>query len=429
MANHPSTAQRGPKSGWSRCPIALAILLPLLVLPLACNSGRMMTWDDGQEGESPGEDGTSGEDGASGEDGTDGTGADGTSGSDGTFPADDGDVVMFDECAALSEFAHNIYEPADVIIAVDNTPSMFNEIEEVRENLGRFSQMVRDQGLDMRVVLISCRTGECLVHEECDFPPCWHTICIPEPLGAPGACESGSDDTNLPEFLHVDAVMPSLKSLERIIWAYEDYAGALRTNAVRHIVVVSDDNDYWSADQFEAELANLDPSFEGYRFHGIYAFMNKYEACEIDRDAPCCIYAAPDGAGTVYRDLVERTGGVAGDMCLQDFDPVFDELAEAVIESVGLSCEWGIPAPPDGDALDPGLVNVLFIDPEGNPHPIGRVASAADCGDVLHGWYYDDPANPTEVLVCPQTCDWIMDFEGAAMKILFGCESVPEPLM
>jgi len=305
---------------------------------------------------------------------------------------------------------------------------MFNEIQEVRENLGRFSQLVRDQGLDMRVVMISCRTQECLVHEECDSPPCWHTICVPPPLGAAGACESGADDTNLPDYLHVDQVMPSLKSLERIIWAYEEFRGNLRSNAVRHILVVSDDNDYWTPDQFEQELLGLDESNQGYRFHGIFSFMNKYDACEISQDEPCCTYAAPDGAGTVYRELVERTGGVAGDMCLQDFDPIFDELADAVIESVGLSCEWEIPAPPDGMALDPDLVNLMFLDEDGTRYPIGHVDSVADCASVANGWYYDDPEDPSRILVCSQTCDWIVDWEGSAAKILFGCETVEEPV-
>lgn len=376
-----------------------------------------------------------------GEDSTDGTGDDGTStgtgddgstsnGEDGSTTGGDGDdVVMFDECAAVAEFAHNIYQPLDVIIAVDNTPSMYNEIQEVRENLGRFSQMVSDQGFDMRVVMISCRSQECLVHEECDTPPCWHTICIPPPLGVEGGCEEGADDTNLPEFLHLDSMMPSLKSLERIIWAYEEYEGNMRPNAAHHILVVSDDNDYWSADQFEEELFALDGRNRDYTFHGVYAFMNKYEACDISSDEPCCIYAAPDGAGTVYRELVERTGGIAGDMCLQDFDPFFDELAGAVVESVGLSCEWVIPAPPNGGTLDPALVNIQVMDTDGNATRVVHVESAADCGAVEDGWYYDNNAEPTQIFVCEQTCAWLQDFEGAAMKLLFGCETVEESLI
>lgn len=393
-----------------------------------CSSAN--DWGGGGSGSGAGGDGASGDgsgDGASEDGSGGGTGDDGAGGAGDGATGDD-DVVMFDECAAIAETAHPIMEPADVIIAVDNTPSMFNEIAEVRENLGRFSAMVRERGLDMRVVLISCRTEECLVHRECDTPPCWHTICIPPPLGSPDGCATGGDDTNLPDFLHVDQVMPSLKSLERIVWAYESYAGALRTGAARHIVVVSDDNDYWSPDQFESELLRLDPAFEGYVFHGIFSFMNKYEACEISPDEPCCTYAAPDGAGTVYRELVERTGGVAGDMCLQDFDPIFDRLADAVIESVGLSCEWLIPPPPPGETLDPDLMNILFMQPDGTPMRIGRVASAADCALVEHGWYYDDPVSPTRVLLCPQTCDFVQDWEGSAMKILFGCETVEEPL-
>ena len=70
------------------------------------------------------------------------------------------------------------------------------------------------------------------------------------------------------------------------------------------------------------------------------------EACAISTSEPCCTYAAPGGEGVPYRELVQQTGGEMGDLCLQDFDPVFDVLAGAVVESATLSCEWAIPEPP-----------------------------------------------------------------------------------
>ncbi len=126
----------------------------------------------------------------------------------------------------------------------------------------------------------------------------------------------------------------------------------------------------------------------------------------------------------MYKDLVALTGGTSGDMCLQDFDPVFDVFAQAVVESAHMNCEWEIPEPPDGETLDPDLVNVEYISSDNRSTFIGRVFSADDCEEVDHGWYYDDPENPTKVLVCPQTCEWIQGDVGAEMKIHFGCEQI-----
>ena len=68
------------------------------------------------------------------------------------------------------------------------------------------------------------------------------------------------------------------------------------------------------------------------------------------------------------------------------------------------------------------MVNIVFSY-DGDSHIVGRVNSADDCDDVSHGWYYDDPSNPTMIYVCPQTCDWFQSEEGAGLIIQFGCET------
>jgi hypothetical protein len=192
-------------------------------------------------------------------------------------------------------------------------------------------------------------------------------------------------------------------------------------SAVTHFVVISDDGDEYTAQQFKDALAALSPPVQNYHFHGIFSFMSKEDACAISSSEPCCTYAAPDGEGVTYKELVADTGGVAANLCDQDFDPVFQQFATSVIASAKLSCEWVIPPPPQGEALDPNRVNVDFIDADDNRTRLGRVDGAADCANVEHGWYYDDPLKPTKVLVCPDTCAWIQGKPGARIDIQFGC--------
>jgi hypothetical protein len=66
---------------------------------------------------------------------------------------------------------------------------------------------------------------------------------------------------------------------------------------------------------------------------------------------------------------------------------------------------------------------VVYRDGDGNPTVIGQVPSAAECSNVTHGWYYDDPQAPTTVVLCPQTCTWIQGHEGAEISIEFGCKT------
>lgn len=331
----------------------------------------------------------------------------------------------FEECVAVSETAKNTRGPADIIIVIDNTPSMGDEIEMVRLNMNRFSGMVEAEGLDLRIVLISCLPGDCGIHEE------WHGICIDPPVGADGGCPEGGpySDSNPPDYLHISEPVPSLKGLERTIDAFDQWSAVLRPGMPLHFVYISDDNDEYTATQFNSELLALDPGLEDYTVHAIFAYRSKEDACADSASEPCCTFAAPGGEGAVYRELVTMTGGRSGDLCLQDFAPLFDEFADAVIESAVLSCEWEIPEPPDGETLDPELVNVEFIDGDGEVYPIGHVDSAGLCGSVEHGWYYDDPSSPGMVYVCPQTCEWIQGKPGSRMDILFGCETEEAPLL
>lgn len=351
---------------------------------------------------------------------------DGNGGGDSIQRTDGGSFSdEFQECTSVWETARNTRGPADVILAIDNTPSMYNEIEEVRANMNRFSQMVAEEGLDLHIVLISCYTLDCLRQDN------WHTICIDPPVGVADACqESGDhlDDSVPPEYLHVNSSVESTKGLESIVDTHGEWGHMIRDDAAKHVVVVSDDNDYWTAEQFNTALLALDSRFAGYQFHGIFAYMSKDEACAISESEPCCIYSAPDGEGVIYKELVQMTGGVSGDMCLQDFDPVFNELATAVIESARLSCEWVIPDPPLDLELDPALVNVEYSDGAGNTFLIGRISSSDKCSQVEHAWYFDNPDDPTVIYICPQTCEWIQGNPGATIRVQFGCETmwVPE---
>jgi len=116
-------------------------------------------------------------------------------------------------------------------------------------------------------------------------------------------------------------------------------------------------------------------------------------------------------------------GFLAALNAIRDSVTVVETIIETITTTqiVTLPCEWAVPAPPEGETLDPKLVNVNVIDVATSP--MTYVPSAADCA-LAPGpaWYYDDPIAPTKILVCPATCDYLTAQTTARVEVLFGCE-------
>lgn len=310
------------------------------------------------------------------------------------------------ECAEITEMAENKKQPADILFVIDNSGSMQVEAASVKANMNAFSSKIVASGIDVHVVLISAIDG-------------LTGMCIDPPLGA-GNCPA--KDTKLPTFLHINDEVGSNNPLPKLLEHHPEWKDSMRPDAAKHVVVVSDDNSEISADAFDAAFLALDPSYAGYKLHAIVGAKDSDDVLWCIQNAACCAFTAQ--AGKVYLDLINKTDGVFGDLCKQDFKPVFDVLSTEVIKNAGLACEWAIPAPMGDDMIDYAKVNVDFNDGMGNITPIGKVDDPADCANVTDGWYYDDPVKPTKILVCPQTCAKIQLAANASMAIKFGCETI-----
>lgn len=383
-----------------------------LVLASACSAGG----DNGStttSGYGPSGDGGGSDEGGGrpSDGGSDGSGGD--SSSPVTANSASTGVGGFEECASATETATSEKQPADIIVVVDTSGSMSEEAAQVQANLNTFVDVILGSGIDTHVVLIADAT-----------------VCIPAALGS-GQCEGL--DTNLPSFLHVIQTVASTDSLQLVIATYPQWAEVLRPNATKTFLVVSDDNSDLGAGDFSSQLLALDPpTFQGFKFTAITAYSDPL-ACfgfSCPQGNPCCYseggfgcFSYADAEGTVYHDLVSQTGGVGGDLCLQEFQPIFDELAEGVIIASQLSCEFDIPPPAEGETLDPGLVNLRYVPSEGaEPIDVYKVENAAACGPD-GGWYYDDDANPTKIIVCPTTCEALQSTQNGSVEVVFGCET------
>lgn len=322
--------------------------------------------------------------------------------------------VDLDNCTAAGAEAEVGLQGADIIWIVDNSCSMAAEAAAVQANLNRFATTLVDQGIDVHLVLISsanvddgmmmqCAAGDwaCLAGGFGGFD---FGVCIDQPFGS-GMCPN---DSNPPNFLHLNNSVGSRNALEMLISLYPMYSHMMRPNAVKHFAIITDDESAMDAATFSNNVTNLDPVlFAQWYFHGIYSMTNCADAANI---------------GTVYRQLVAQTGGVEGDLCTQMFDPVFDKLAMGVAEKAEIACDWPIPEPPDGQFLDRNKVNVQYTQPDMTVVSLARIPDGEQC-DGREGWFYDDPSDPKTVVSCPASCD-IFQTTGGRVDVLFGCDSV-----
>lgn len=313
------------------------------------------------------------------------------------------------ECAEVGDTAMVGVQPADIIVVVDNSGSMDLEAAFVQQHMNMFSSQIFLANIDAHVVLISApNTSDA-------------GICLPQPLGS-GACP---DDTNLPGYLHIADGVGSNDALQKILDHFPTWAPQMRPTASKHIIVVSDDDSDLSATSFHNQFLALDPSHAGYRFHAIASPEDPVLACIAQTS--CCPNFFPFSAALSeeYIELAQLTGGIFGNLCLQNFGPIFDAVSTAVVSGAALACEYEIPPPPAGMDFDPDEVNVEFDDGMGGALQIGRVDDPSACAGVSDGWYYDVPAMPTRIVLCPQTCNTIQGFAQASVSIKFGCATVP----
>jgi hypothetical protein len=133
------------------------------------------------------------------------------------------------------------------------------------------------------------------------------------------------------------------------------------------------------------------------------------------------------GGSLIALDGIAAAGGTTEAFNV-DFDPDATELfldALNTIRGAALPCTYQIPPPPEGMVEDFGLVNVEYTPGDGGPtQVIPKVEDEADCPTDGAGWYYDDNATPTQIILCDVTCDLISQDITAQVDIAIGCQTV-----
>jgi hypothetical protein len=138
--------------------------------------------------------------------------------------------------------------------------------------------------------------------------------------------------------------------------------------------------------------------------------------------------ATPDvGEERMALQMLATAGGTGEPIVIGPMDNLGQRFLDALTQIRGqsLPCEFTIPAPRTGSAIDYGKVNVTWKGASGSEDVL-YAGSAAGCDPQRGGWYYDltfASGMPTRILACPATCQRFKADASATVEIRFGCRT------
>ena len=295
-------------------------------------------------------------------------------------------------CEDFTLRATGALRPVDIVWVIDASPSMGDEIDRVEAELNAFAEGIGRSGLDYRVILIGSDREQSILAEAHDF----FEICVPPPLSGAAGCP----DTDSDRFLHVREPIHSREAMAEAMRTVGQWQGFLRPDSRVHFVFVTDDDERGStmASQF-ANFADTTVGLAGrWTSHAIVDFVGYIDGCGIFGDTCSC----GDGRGEQYLQLATLHDGLQLSICEPDWSPLFASLRERISLSDPVPCTFALPSPGDQYEVDYTAISVRSVTGAASS-AVPAVFDAAACGPE-GGWYLDNRANPTAMLLCPTTC-------------------------
>jgi len=362
----------------------------------------------------------------------------------GFAPVDESDACVV-ERADTVEFK----EPVDIILVVDNSASMQDELAATELNINEnFAAILEESALDYRLIVLSLhrrapRTG---------FGQSATQLCVEAPLSGISDCADADEPRFTDRFFQYSTRIGSADSFDVLLdsfappfedEAHEDEFGNapqgwsewLRPGIKKVFLEISDGNEDMLAADFARSLTELspdafgaDPEHPSFVFHSIVNVAEKQTTTDAYQpDEPVQLQACDPGlvavvltTGQTYQELSRLTGGLRFPICESTaYDVVFREVAGRVVDQSDIACDFPLPAAPEGRELDLDRVSVSIThDGIGAPpSTLGQARLAADCASDA---FFIDGG---QIRLCPDVCSSVRGEAGARVDVLFGCES------
>lgn len=131
-----------------------------------------------------------------------------------------------------------------------------------------------------------------------------------------------------------------------------------------------------------------------------------------------------EGADFGFLDQIAASGGSTKSYDVSQGGAQAFLAALLEIAGQALPCEFPMPTS-QTQTVDPTKVNVKYTDQNSAEQLLGQVAGASAC--VPNAWYYDDPKNPTKLILCPDTCTAVRAQASGKIDVVLGCSTVVAP--
>ena len=123
-----------------------------------------------------------------------------------------------------------------------------------------------------------------------------------------------------------------------------------------------------------------------------------------------------ENGGTKAAFLVDTAGNAAAQL---------SAALASIRSTTALDCTYTVPAPPAGQALEPGKVNITYTNGAGVETTIAQDPAGTACS-AGSGWQYS--ADGKQINLCGKACDNVKADKGGKIKVLFGCATqIGEP--
>jgi hypothetical protein len=339
-------------------------------------------------------------------------------------------------------------EPVDIIVVVDNSASMGDELAATERNINQnFASILEESQVDYRMIVLTLhrrvpRTG---------YGQSATMLCVTEPLSGADDCSTVPEPVFSDHFFQYSTRIESDDSFDILLDTYEppfdnedredEFGNAplgwsewLRPGVKKVFLELTDDNENMPSADFVRALTELapehfgaDPAAPEFIFHSIVGVAEKtpstepYFPSDAVQSETCSKLSAPvTSAGETYQELSRLTGGLRFPICVSSlYDVVFREIAGRVVAQSDLECDFPVPVPPAGRTLDLDRVSVE-IEHELTGAATTRLGQARLAGDCAADAFFIEDGT---IRLCPEVCDAVHAEDGATVDVLFGCES------
>ena len=217
-------------------------------------------------------------------------------------------------------------------------------------------------------------------------------------------------DNETPLLTAINAITPSgntpmFPALEGALQAAAEFQQA-NPDYVAAVVMVTDGNPSQCTTSLSG-VSNLSASY--YNGYGIRSYI--IGIAEVSQTF-CEVVAGAGGGKSFFIDAganvqIQQQMVAALNSIKQDF----------------ISCSLSLP---NQNIFDPAGATFTYTPGVGAPITLMDVGTAAGCG-AGDGWYYDNPADPTSITLCPATCTAVKADPNAELELSIDCISQYEP--